>query len=353
MQKVRDGLHGNFIPLRRAVAAVAARITIPDEEIESRRGLNAALDANDFVATLDRAIIRNVVSQARAAAILLSLLNQPSASRPQWLDAAPGYPILDDSVGRQGVEALIQWARGEVALVVTGGPRGWPALTPPAPELMGRPSRSMQIGFNIDELIHFLDAKGVAHNLGEALNPPVLAAQGTALTSAVGAVVSPSPVACAPTKGKIEPAESIPMRSASIWASSGRDPCAEGSPVATSVSAPTGRFNDFRRPGKRCPIEREILEAKVECAEPLGPREIMGRLLQKAEAGHPVLKIKNGTLHYVGNDGRLVLYTLNALRQFISPKNEAKRAAARELRLAADTVKAQSAPGRKATPSAG
>lgn len=319
MQKVQDGLHGKFIPLRRAVAAIAARITIPDGEFENRQGLNAALDANDFVATLDRAIIRNVVSEARAAAILLDLLNQPSASRPQWFDAASGYPILDDSVGRQGIEALIQWKRGEVALVVTGGPRDWPALSPPAPELMGRPSRSMQIGFNVDELIRFLDARGVAHNLGEAKNLP--------------------------TQCQLpHPAQSViasPDAASSRMADAGSD----ATPAAEAATQFHGHFNDASRPGKRCAIEREIRQAQARCVDRHRAEAVMLCLMDMARAGHDVLCIENNCLHYV-KKGRLAPYTMRALSQFIAPKAEAKREAAVQKRRAADAAKVHASGGK-------
>lgn len=48
------------------------------------------------------------------------------------------------------------------------------------------PSRLVQIGFDIDDLIHFLNANGVEHNLGEPLNessahPAVASGQGSTI----------------------------------------------------------------------------------------------------------------------------------------------------------------------------
>lgn len=360
MKKTRDGLFGNFIPLHRAVEAIAARVKIPDEQIERRRGLNRQ-GGDDFEAGLARGVIGNVLREARAASILFRHLNQPPASCPTWLDSlVGGFLILDERLRREGLEILALWACDESTFMLHArypGAQAEQTASPLNPGHMSSVPRRMQIGFDVDELIHFLDARGVAHKLGEALNPPVLAAQATALTSEVGAMVAPPSVGCAPTNGETEPAESNPMPSASIRAPSASEPGAKGIADATSVAAPTtgpaGRFNDFRRPGKRCPIEREILQTKAECAEPVRPVELMGRLLDKAEAGHPVLRVKDSRLYYVGNDGALVLYTRNALRQFISPKNETKRVVAEEQRRTADAAMAQGVPGRKAMPSAG
>lgn len=358
MKKTRDGLFGNFIPLRRAVEAIAARVKIPDDQIESRRGLNRQ-GGDDFKATMARGVIRKNLGEARAASILFRHLNQPPASCPTWLDSlVGGLLILDERVRREGLEILALWASIESTFMLHARYSGRQAGQTASPLNLGHMSpvsRLMQIGFDVDELIHFLDARGVAHTLGEALNPPVLAAQATALTSAVGAVTDLPFVAGASTNGEVEPAEADPVQSVGIHALIASGPRAEGSfgtaLAATPATPPKGRFNDFSRSGRRCPIEREILEAKAECSEPVRSREVMARLLDKALAGHAVLKIKDDRLHYVGDDGGLLRYTPQALRLFIDPNKAAKREAAKEQRRAADAAKAQ-AHGVEAMPSA-
>jgi hypothetical protein len=170
MKEIRPGLHGNFLSLDRAVRAVASRVKISDEEVDARLGLNR-IDKNEFQTTLDRTAIRSVLGPARAAGILFRHLSQPSPARPNWQDSAiGGFPIVDDGVSREGLEILARWARSEAEFRLQGGPWSEHGGRVPCMEVLPGPSRLMQIGFDVDDLIHFLNASGVDHSLGEPLN---------------------------------------------------------------------------------------------------------------------------------------------------------------------------------------
>lgn len=172
MRRIRAGLHGNFLSLDRAVRAVAACLEISGDEVEERRGLNRS-DDEDVQTRLDRSVIRRVLSEAKAAGILLRHLNQPARFRPSWRDASiGGFPILDEGVSREGLEMLARWALVEASFELHRSHwagQGEPDLC--MGQLPGA-SRLVHIGFDIDDFIHFLDSIGVGHNLGKAMNAP-------------------------------------------------------------------------------------------------------------------------------------------------------------------------------------
>lgn len=170
MKQIRDGLHGNFLSLDRAVRAVASRVKISDEEVDGRRGLNRSSE-DGFKTQLDRTVIRNVLCQARAAGILFRLLNQPSSSLPNWQDSAiGGFPIFDNGVSREGLEILARWAQSGAGFRLQGGSWAGQGSQGSRMDTLPAPSRLVQIGFDIDDLIRFLNANGIEHNLGEPLN---------------------------------------------------------------------------------------------------------------------------------------------------------------------------------------
>lgn len=174
MIKIRAGLHGNFMPLDRAVMAIAARIIVPDDQIDARIGLNRQ-GVDDFKTQLERSVIRRILAEAKAAGTLFQHLSQPTPSLPNWWDSVVGgFPILDNGVRRQGLELLALWARTEIRYPFHARDRDLQAgqLRPlQGSESGGQPSRLVQIGFDTDELIHFLDELEIPHNLGAILNP--------------------------------------------------------------------------------------------------------------------------------------------------------------------------------------
>jgi hypothetical protein len=173
MRKVREGLLGNFIPLARTVDAIWVRISISVEEIDGRRSLNCSKDENDIETKLERAAIGRLLGQARAAGRLLQLLNRAADRRPKWYDSSPGYAVLDDSLAREGLDILIRWMHQSLPPPpVPHGRWSSPAPAPDPVEGIFRVPRSDQLGFDIDELIRFLDADQIPHALGEALDFP-------------------------------------------------------------------------------------------------------------------------------------------------------------------------------------
>ena len=282
---VRDGLLGNFVTLYRAVRAIAACIDVSDLDVDGRRGLNGG-GSGDFESMLERTVIRGVVGEAKAAAVLFRHLSAPSSWRPRWQHSAVGgFPIADDAVGMEGLQILAQWGSADVSFQLQQ--RSGRAKRNESAVLSGDAPPALRmnlIGFDIDDLVHFLDANGVAHSLGAPLNPPVeLVKEG-------------------PYRGVVAPATLL---------------TADAKTSTPPTVAFSGRHNDFRRPGKQCTIRREILAAMAQCSEPVRHREVMARLLDVARAGHALLKVKDNLLHYVGTDGKLMPYTSDALRQFV------------------------------------
>jgi hypothetical protein len=155
------------------VRAIAARVTIPDDQIDARRGLNRQ-DLDDFETKLERSAVGRILAEAKAAGILFQHLNQPTPLLPNWWDAVVGgFPILDNSVRRQGLELLALWARTEVSYMLHASDRDVQTgqVRPfQGSESKDQPSRLVQIGFDTDELIQFLDELEIPHNLGAIMN---------------------------------------------------------------------------------------------------------------------------------------------------------------------------------------
>ncbi len=165
MKKIRDGLLGNFIPLGDAARAVGARILVSDEEADVHLSLNRP---SDEVVQAQRAAVAYHLRFAHGASRLLQLLNRPADSRPKRYDAAAGYPILDDTLGRRGVNILNHWAKLAYpsASKASSGARS----TVPFAHNQGPDGNPLDLGFDVDELIHFLNAGEVPHTLGDQLN---------------------------------------------------------------------------------------------------------------------------------------------------------------------------------------
>ena len=200
MKRIRDGLHGDFISLIRAVEAIGARIEISNEEVDRRLGvvvestarseskkavteqmLNAFVSvardvgfsvavrepkveergglkddagSTDFHLIARRSYLRKRIQQSRGAGKLLHVLNRPTETCPQWHDASCAYPIVEPGVRLTGMKALVELSRAELNL---------------SSDL---PSGMNAIAFDRDELIRFLDVNGIPHILGLPLDRP-------------------------------------------------------------------------------------------------------------------------------------------------------------------------------------
>lgn len=171
MTKVREGLFGNFIPLDRAVDAISAKIVVEVREIDGYRSVNSSKDENDFGVRHERGSVGKMLRQARAAGQLLGVVNRDAGSRPKWYDSSQGYPLLDDSLGREGRDILVQWMKQTLPPAPMPHGRYSSKVAPADPqEAMFQVPRSGLLGFDIDELIHFLDKASVPHVLGSPLN---------------------------------------------------------------------------------------------------------------------------------------------------------------------------------------
>lgn len=170
---VRSGLFGNFIPLDRALEAVAARIEIDDSEVEARR-INRRFCALDdrWTELAERRGIRDALATSKAASLLIRTLNRPLAQRLEWHELVSGVAIRDDQVGRQGLQWLV--ARQGASVQRSPGTNDRLEAMSEAPEQIGStPARHQEIGFNVDELIDLLDREGIPHALGASDAPCV------------------------------------------------------------------------------------------------------------------------------------------------------------------------------------
>jgi hypothetical protein len=174
MNKIRDGLLGNFIPLADAVRAIGSRISVPIGEVDLHLSLNRPKD--EGVVEWQRDAVAYHLRFAHGAARLLQLMNRAADDRPKWYDAASGHSILDDTLGRRGLNILSHWSKLAYPSA-SNSASGSTSAMPPAHH-QGPDGGPMDLGFEVDELIHFLDADQVLHTLGEQLNS-VLAEEAT------------------------------------------------------------------------------------------------------------------------------------------------------------------------------
>ncbi len=171
MKVIREGLYGNFIPLRDAVRAIGVGITVTVDEIDSRRSLNRCRDETSVETIVERASFGRMLREARSAEVLLILLSRPANSRPSWYDSASGYALPDETVGREGLLVLADWAKQMLPPATRPVGKSTSVSTDPTALIFEVP-RSVQLGFDIDEFIQFLDANGVKHSLGDSLSSP-------------------------------------------------------------------------------------------------------------------------------------------------------------------------------------
>ena len=192
MKKIRDGLLGNFIPLANAARALGDRVQVSMQEIDRHLSLNRPND--ESLVRAQRDAIASHLGFAHGASRLLQLMNRPADSRPKWYDAGAGYPILDDSLGRKGLNILTQWAK----LVWPSESKTRSGSTSEIPPLhhQGPDGGPMDLGFDTDELIQFVDAEDVAHTLGKHLNSVVDAKPSALATKDAPASLQPAKRRC-------------------------------------------------------------------------------------------------------------------------------------------------------------
>jgi hypothetical protein len=166
MKKIRDGLLGNFIPLADAVRTIGSRISVPIREVDLHLSLNRPKD--EGVVEWQRDAVAYHLRFAHGAARLLQLMNRAADDRPKWYDAASGHSILDDTLGRRGLNILSHWSKLAFPSASKSGSGSTSAI--PAAHHQGPDGGVMDLGFDVDELIHFLNADHVLHTLGEQLN---------------------------------------------------------------------------------------------------------------------------------------------------------------------------------------
>lgn len=165
MQESARRLHGNFIPLNRVVEAIANLISISDEETDGYRSLNDVAGADPFQASAQRSRVKAVLRSSNAAGQLLRLLNQPQPMRPSWWHVTEGYPLLDDQVHKEGMQILVNLERSSLSLLSAISP--WRSISNDGAQGARIESqRDALIGFDLCEVITFLDTNGVPHMLG-------------------------------------------------------------------------------------------------------------------------------------------------------------------------------------------
>ncbi len=168
MQEPARRLYGNFIPLNRVVEAIANLIPISDEDADGYRSLNEVAGADPFQASAQRSRVKAVLRSSNAAGQLLRLLNQPQPMRPSWWHITEGYPLLDDQVHKEGMQILVNLERLSLSLLSAVSP--WRSISNgDAQSKCTETQRDALIGFDLNEVIAFLDAKGVMHMLGHEI----------------------------------------------------------------------------------------------------------------------------------------------------------------------------------------
>lgn len=163
----------SFVSLLDAVETIACQIQMSDPYVDSYR--DTKLDENEFVTMLNRWPVKTGFQRSEAANIFIRhLANGPAAQRPRWFDTVLGFPLADEKIAGEGMTELARMARWAENYKRWYSSLRWhqPNVetteeTSPAFELLPRVG---QIGFDRNELIHFLNHNHIKHCLGEVIS---------------------------------------------------------------------------------------------------------------------------------------------------------------------------------------
>lgn len=166
MKAKRSPILGNFSPLDRTLEAVASCISIEDSDADSHRSLNCRANDDPLHVKTQRKPIKQRLANAKAAEHLLRVLNKPANQRPEWREVTAGVALRDDSVGKQGLQWLIAHQQQAWRTVPDVHTKYDKLKEVPAVPKVPEATFAHRIGFDIDELIAFLDREGILHSLG-------------------------------------------------------------------------------------------------------------------------------------------------------------------------------------------
>lgn len=263
-------LLGNFVPLSHAVQTIAKCTVVNDDHADAFRNLNGRSD-QPAIEEERRRPIKMHLAHAFAAGKLLELVNKPLLQRPEWFELFEGTPLRDDSVGNQGK----RWLTHERD---KSNPPPRPLLptqrwktNEALPAVVDRVKMLLEdsIGFDLNELVTFLDQENIRHTL-EA------------------------------TSQKEEPG-SVPKKQ-------------------KSALKPQGRTHMLAPSGKTCVIEEMVIKAWREAGEPYKPSAVYACLRKIVEAENSALVYVEKHVVIVNRSTGPAPYTSKSMGNYIRGK---------------------------------